>query len=232
MIPIEEFIKQNDITNGFAWKNLIACCDEYNFYVPNDIDLPYDEIAEYVNEILEVPRRLVERNYWYDKVYSNDYYFTMKNDTENIYAAQTNIRMCKYFNGKWHWFNDDYKARLYSIPKSAVDDLEDLFIETHPVDDHGRLYCTYKDNFWTAKKGEELVEEYIPYDLDNESGDDFDYYDMIYTPPYSNLEFFDELPDDATEIPIPDSVDEDATPIQKVGYLLTHKTGSCFFNGR
>jgi hypothetical protein len=220
-----EPIQNYDIPDtGFAWQDF--CC-------PKDITDDYDCIDEYVSHILEVPRRIVERNYWYKKVYTYDYYFMLCGDDENLYVVQTNIRMKKCFQGKWNWLNESYNARMYKIAISKITNINNLYIKTHPADEHDDLYMIWggSSNYYYGPD-----DYYVPYDLDNESEDEQgmfeDYYDMIDRPPYTMLAFLDPIPEGGVVVEIPCCINENTSIPQKVGYMMTHRPCKTFGNGR
>jgi hypothetical protein len=229
MITAKEFISNRGDEESYAWKNFKPCCSECR-ETNEDVINYYShmkKLLESVEGILEIPRRLVERDYWYQKVYVNDYYFTMPNDG-NYYVVQTNIRMNKYFSGKYHWYSDCYNARAYYISKSDVANIKDLFVNTYPVYENGNLYGE-----WNCDSDDD---QFIPYNLDDEkelpNGKFEDYINYIDKAPYSNLDFEEEIPSGATMIKIPNCWSDDNTIFQHLAYILSHIPYRCFSNNR
>ena len=210
MEPLKDFMRRRCVSWGsrFVWRDFEVCaCDpEY------DERSPYPQTLEDlgVKEIEERSRRLIEKDYNENQVYSYDYRFSFDNEPGYVYILESNVRMNKFFSGKWHWFGEGIRSRLYKI--KVEDYVKTEWPVTFPVDEYGRV-CLFGDSY--------------------REGDREGSYHS-FEPPYSNLnEWSIKIPFWAVEIKeIPEEwADCEDTP-QKVAMILLFRETGQFSSGK
>jgi hypothetical protein len=213
MKPIYNFIIKN-YNQASAWKEYSpepedddSFCENYKYIADKDCLMN-------IEWMMEVKRPLVERNYHYERKHVYDYYFKLFNDL-TIYAVQTNIRMNKYFSGKWYWYLDDYKTRMFKFDQ--IIPWKNILAKSYPVDDDGNLFFEDSEEYDVCSKKMCLKKFY-----DQPEGYLESYVDEIFSCPYTSLRFLDDIPKGATIISLPPiSEFTKASTAEKIALILT-----------
>jgi hypothetical protein len=235
MKPIDKFLITS-YDKADAWRDHEACYHDYesDMYLNDDRNCITDKSCLLSIEwMMEVSRPLVERDYHYDRKYVYDYYFKLK-DGISIYAVQTNIKMRKYFNGKWYWNLDSYKSRMFKFDHDLS--WNNIFINTYPVDEDGKIFCINddSDDYEDELSHKEKCVQQL-YDLDDSYDEEMkmNYCDEIFKSPYTSLEFFDDIPKEAMLLKIPKVQEFSKSQIaEQIALILTVSPTRCFSSGK
>jgi len=165
MEPLEKFMSRRHRYHGarFVWRHFRPCACNPEFAEVRPHPQTLDDLG--VEAIEERRRRLIERDYYRRPVNSYDYRFRFADDPEHVHVLESNVRMLKFYSGKWHWFVSGIESRLYTI--RAEDDARTRWPRTYPVDDNGRRYSVYDsetDTYdYTAHKWKKYKDFFAPY---------------------------------------------------------------------
>jgi hypothetical protein len=126
---IDEFVKSNE-SEHYTWKGKMCICGEVTELHTNVEDyqtamVDFDKhLKTDLEWIYEFESDVHQYDYHGDKLYLNNYVFSLKDDKENIYMFETTYKPYQYFYGKWHRVVDDIYTRYTKIPVSEISKLE------------------------------------------------------------------------------------------------------------
>ncbi len=128
----------------FAWQNFSKT--KYLKYIYEHLnDTIFNILKDNIELIREVPKYIIKRCYWGTKKKIYDYYFTIKND-DNLYVIQTNVQLGNSGRHGDKWKIKEYDRRFYRTKKMHVQNIMELMINSHVVNEFGHEHYYFEEN--------------------------------------------------------------------------------------